>query len=165
MIIKPIHFKPKLRRLTSWLLSMFLLTPAFAAGCGGRNVASPPSVDSSPTAVNPNENVQTGKKPGLSNTQKIGITLVGAAALYYLYNQHKKAQAQTGAQGQYYLSKNGRVYYRDAQHRAHWVTPPSQGIQVPAEEAQQYQQFQGYNNRTTGRDLTNLPEAQTSPSY
>ncbi len=102
------------------------------------------------------------KKKGLSNVQKGAIVLAGAAALYYLYNKHKHAQAQTGANGQYYLSKNGRVYYRDANHQAHWVTPPSNGIQVPAAEAQQYREFQGYDNRSTGRDLTSLPEAQSA---
>ncbi len=86
------------------------------------------------------------------------ITLAGAAALYYLYNQHKNKQQQ-GAQGKYYLSKNGRVYYRDAQGRPHWVTPPPGGIKVPAEQAAQYRDFQGYNNSPTGRDLTGLGQA------
>jgi hypothetical protein len=94
----------------------------------------------------------------LSTGQKIAI-LGGAAALYYLYNQHKNKQAQ-GAEGKYYLSKNGRVYYRDAQGRAHWVTPPPEGIRVPEAQAQQYRDFQGYNNRATGRDLTDLAPAQ-----
>jgi hypothetical protein len=93
-------------------------------------------------------------KKGLSGGQKVAI-LAGAAALYYLYNQHKNAP-QEGAQGKYYLSKNGRVYYRDAEHRAHWVTPPPEGIRVPESEARQYQDFQGYNGRSTGRDLSNL---------
>ena len=89
------------------------------------------------------------QKKGLNNVQKGAIVLAGAAALYYFYNQHKHAQAQAGANGQYYLSKNGRVYYRDANHQAHWVTPPPNGITVPAKEAQQYRDYQ-----TTGRDLT-----------
>ncbi len=84
--------------------------------------------------------------------------LAGAAALYYLYNQHKNRQEQ-GPEGQYYLSKNGRVYYRDAQHRAHWVTPPPEGIRVPEAEARQYRDFQGYNNSPTGRELTELQPA------
>jgi hypothetical protein len=96
-------------------------------------------------------------KKGLTNTQKV-VLLAGSAALYYLYNKHKNSQEQ-GAQGQYYLSKNGRVYYRDAQHRAHWVTPPPEGIKVPESEAQQYHDFQGYNNRATGRDLVGLGQA------
>ncbi len=94
---------------------------------------------------------------GLTNKQKL-VLLGGAAALYYLYQRHQNAQGQ-GKNGQYYLSKNGRVYYRDAQHRAHYVTPPAGGIQVPQSEAQQYRDFQGYNGRATGRDLSGLGTA------
>jgi hypothetical protein len=90
----------------------------------------------------------------LGTGQKVAI-LAGAAALYYLYNQQKNAQGE-GEKGKYYLSKNGRVYYRDAQKQAHWVTPPPEGIKVPESEARKYQDFQGYNQRSTGRDLSNL---------
>ena len=48
------------------------------------------------------------------------------------------------------------MYYRDADHRAHWVTPPPQGIAVPESEAAEYQDFQGYDGRTTGRDLSSV---------
>jgi len=88
------------------------------------------------------------QRPGMSTKQKVAL-LAGAAALYYLYNRHKNAQGE-GPQGQYYLSKNGRVYYRDRQGRAHWVTPPREGIQVPAEEAERYRRFQGYNGSNVG---------------
>jgi hypothetical protein len=102
----------------------------------------------------------------LSTGQKVVITLAGAAALYYLYNQHKNKQEQ-GPEGKYYLSKNGRIYYRDAQGRPHWVTPPQEGIKVPADQAQQYRDFQGYNNSSTGRDLNdvvrNVPPNQLAP--
>ena len=81
--------------------------------------------------------------------------MAGAAALYYLYNKHKNAQRE-GAQGKYYLSRNGRVYYRDQKGQAHWVTPPSGGIRVPASQAQQYRDFQGYNGRTSGRTLSDV---------
>ena len=54
------------------------------------------------------------------------------------------------------MSKNGRVYYRDSDHRAHWVSPPAEGIQVPETEAREYQDYQGYAGRDTGRDLTGL---------
>lgn len=97
----------------------------------------------------------------MSTKSKV-IVLAGAAALYYLYKHHKNATAQ-GEEGQYYLSKNGRVYYRDAEHRAHWVTPPAQGIQVPANEAAEFEQFQGYDNRSTGRDLQNLGTDSDTP--
>lgn len=165
MIIKSIYSKIQFRRATSWLLSLFLITSTLLAGCGGQNTVSSTKVDNPSVVSNPNENVNTEKKPRLSNAQKVGITLVGAAALYYIYNQHKNSQEKTGVQGQYYLSKNGRVYYRDAEHQVHWVTPPREGIQVPVQEAQRYQDFQGYNNRPTGRDLTSLPEVQGASSY
>lgn len=150
-------------KVVSWLLSSLLLIPSLAA-CGG---GSRESAGDSRTISAPNGapgTVPQGKKQGLTNTQKVGVTLAGAAALYYLYNQNqrKKAQAQNNGQPQYYLSKNGRVYYRDAQKQVHWVSPPKGGIQVPAEEAQRYQEFQGYNNRPTGRDLTSLPEARSA---
>ena len=96
-------------------------------------------------------------RPGLSGKQKI-VMLGGAAALYYLYKHHQNAQQGQGSEGQYYLSKNGRVYYRDSEHRAHWVTPPQEGIAVPQEEAGQYSQFQGYNNQSSGRDLSGLAD-------
>jgi hypothetical protein len=149
------------------LLSVLLGVPFFA-GCGSQqSSAPPPPVDDTrpgsqtyPAPANQTNQPQA-KKKGLSTGQKVGITLVGAAALYYLYNQHKNKQ-QEGPQGKYYLSKNGRIYYRDAQKRAHWVTPPPGGIQVPAEQAERYREFQGYDNRTTGRDLSDLARNQPS---
>jgi hypothetical protein len=99
------------------------------------------------------------QRSGMSKTAKTAVVLAGAAALYYLYKRHKNAQQATGVDGQYYLSKNGRVYYRDADHRAHWVTPPRGGISVPADEAAEFEDFQGYDNRTTGRDLTGLGDS------
>ena len=92
---------------------------------------------------------------GITTKQKL-VVLAGAAALYYLYKKHKAKANQTGTQGQYYLSQNGRVYYRDANHQAHWVTPPPGGIQVPESEAADYSNFQGYDNRQGGRDLQGL---------
>lgn len=146
-------------RVIALLLTLLLTLPLITA-CGNRqNTALQPPVDDTrvETVSNPHSADQPQVKKGLTFGQKAAI-LTGAAALYYLYNQHKNAQGE-GPQGQYYLSKNGRVYYRDAQHRAHWVTPPSGGIEVPETEAQQYSDFQGYNNRPTGRDLTNLQPA------
>lgn len=144
------------------LLLTLLLGFPFLSACGGsqQSSAPPPPVDDTRAGgqTNPNARPSPQAKKGLSNTQKVAI-LAGAAALYYLYNQHKNKQEQ-GPQGQYYLSKNGRVYYRDAQKRAHWVTPPPEGIRVPEEEAVRYREFKGYNNQTTGRDLIGLPEAQ-----
>jgi hypothetical protein len=135
--------------LMSAILSFPLLT---SCGGGSKNTA----VDQPPRATTqtaPNPNTVAPKKPGLSTAQKVGITLVGAAALYYLYRQHQKSQEKTGPEGQYYLSKNGGVYYRDAQGKPHFVKPPTQPIQVqvPQSEAQEYSQYQGYDGRNSGR--------------
>jgi len=114
-------------------------------GCRGSERAAAPAgpYDTRPSAVPPQQ-----QRRGLSTKQKVAI-LAGAAALYYLYNKHKNAQGE-GASGRYYRSKNGRIYFRDAQGRATWVTPPAGGIQVPAGEAQQYSGYQGYNNQAAG---------------
>jgi hypothetical protein len=144
-------------RLLAVLLSALLTVPLLTSCGGGSRTATPPPVDDTITGrnvTNTNPANQPQAKKGLSTGQKVGI-LAGAAALYYLYNQHKNAQGE-GAQGKYYLSKNGRVYYRDAENRPHWVTPPPEGIRVPESEAQKYRDYQGYNNRPTGRDLTGL---------
>ncbi|MEH1765523.1 hypothetical protein [Nostoc sp.] len=140
-------------RLFAVMLSALLMVPLLSScGGGSRNASAPPPVDD--TAGRTVSDNQPEAKKGLSTGQKVAI-LAGAAGLYYLYNQHKNA-SQEGAQGKYYLSKNGRVYYRDAEHRAHWVTPPSEGIRVPESEAQKYREFQGYNRSATGRDLTGI---------
>jgi len=147
-------------RLVALLLSVLLTFPLLTAcGGGSRNNAQLPPIDDTRggTVSNNRPLNQPQAKKGLSTGQKVAV-LAGAAALYYLYNKHKNAQEQ-GPEGQYYLSKNGRVYYRDAQHRAHWVTPPQGGIQVPESEARQYRDFQGYNNSSAGRTLTDLQPA------
>ncbi|MGB5963193.1 MAG: hypothetical protein WBG73_21330 [Coleofasciculaceae cyanobacterium] len=159
----------RLRHL-AWLLSMVLMVPFFTACSNTRDTAIPPPVDDSRvgsgTQNTPVTQPPQAKKKGLSTGQKVAI-LGGAAALYYLYNKHKNKQ-EKGAQGKYYLSKNGRIYYRDEQNRAHWVTPPSEGIRVPESEAQRYREFQGYNNNTSGRTLGDvareLPESQLAPA-
>ncbi|MEH2066034.1 MAG: hypothetical protein V7K50_27870 [Nostoc sp.] len=144
-------------RLFAVLLSALLMVPLLSScGGGSRNASVPPPVDDSVgrTVSERNTTNQPEAKKGLGTGQKVAL-LAGAAGLYYLYNKHKNA-SQEGAEGKYYLSKNGRVYYRDAEKRAHWVTPPKEGIRVPESEAQKYQQFQGYNGSTTGRDLTGI---------
>ncbi len=163
--INPEHKKAPLP--VAVFLSALLTVPMLSA-CGGgnsRTAAPPPPVDDTVgrTVNNTNPVNQPQAKPGLSNRNKVLITLAGAAALYYLYNQRKNAKGE-GAEGKYYLSKNGRVYYRDAQNRPHWVTPPTQGIQVPESEAKKYEDFQGYNGRSTGRDLTDVAP-QTAPAF
>ena len=78
----------------------------------------------------------------------------GAAAVYYLYKKHQNAQGQ-GANGRYYLSKNGRVYYRDLKTGAYqWVTPPRQPIQVTPEE---YAQATGQQPPATSGVIQQAP--------
>ena len=139
------------------------------AGCGsGVNTdnrpagASLPPIDDSRAMKygNPGGNYGYTQPPrpaprsGLSTGKKLAL-LAGAAALYYMYkkNQEKKAAGELAGQPVYYLSRNGRVYYRDANGQAHWVTPPAQGIEVPYEESLQYRDFQGYNNNPNGLTL------------
>ncbi|VXD25082.1 conserved exported hypothetical protein [Planktothrix serta PCC 8927] len=139
------------------LLMSGLLTIPFLNSCGSPqsyNSPPPPVDDTRGGTVAPPPSRQPQARPGISNGQKVAI-LAGAAALYYIYNQHKNRTEQ-GPQGKHYLSKNGRVYYRDAEGRAHWVTPPPEGIQVPEEEARPYQDFQGYNGRSSGLDLNDV---------
>ncbi|MDB4975610.1 MAG: hypothetical protein JWN48_3951 [Myxococcaceae bacterium] len=136
-----------LTRLGALVLALSLAVLP-AAGCGKDQ--PPPAVDDTQQA-----STAAPEKTGMSTGKKV-VLLAGAAALYYLYKKHQNAAAQEGPEGQYYLSKNGRVYYRDAEHRAHWVTPPPGGISVPESQAQEFRDFQGYDNRATGRDLSGL---------
>jgi len=106
-------------------------------GCGGgRNVnaQSSPAPVTAPTGANDYNQGQPHQ--GLSNKQKV-LLVAGAAALYYLYKKHQNAQG-AGAEGKYYRSKNGQIYYRDAKGGVHWVTEPNQPIQVPADEYERY---------------------------
>ncbi|RYG87670.1 hypothetical protein EON77_01795 [bacterium] len=150
----------RLQRLTSVVACGALILPGLIlAGCGSGgapSAASAPPIDASrggyappPTSAPPRQGMSTGKKVAL---------LAGAAALYYMYrkNQQKKQAGQLQGQPQYYLSKNGRVYYRQPNGQAVWVTPPSQPIPVPYDEAQQYSQYQGYDGRSSGRTLQDL---------
>lgn len=120
------------------------LTTSTLVGCS-RAAPSPPVDDTQ--GGRPAYPTQPERR-GMSTGQKLAL-LAGAAALYYLYNKQKNARG-TGPTGQLYRSKNGRVYYRDKDGRAHWVTPPPGGIRVPADEAQQYSGYQGYNGQTSG---------------
>ena len=147
-------------RSISLLLAGAMATTAPLGACSrdtSRN-QPPPAVDDT-RAGNDRDTRQapTPDRPRLSTGKKV-VILAGAAALYYLYKHHKNATAKEGIDGQYYLSKNGRVYYRDAEHRAHWVTPPPQGIEVSEAEGAEYEQLKGYNGRTTGRDLSDIAQ-------
>lgn len=158
-------------RAMAFLAAGVLVAPILA-GCGSNNAADnrpaganlPPIDDSRAMRYgNPGGNYGYGQpqgipsRRGMSTGQKLAV-LAGAAALYYMYrkNQEKKSTGQLNGEPVYYLSKNGRVYYRDANGQAHWVTPPPQGIEVPATEAMQYRDFQGYNNNPNGLTLESL---------
>lgn len=153
----------RLQRLTSTVACAALVLPGLLmAGCGsggGPSAATAPPIDpyrnggasAMPQSAPPRQGMSTGKKVAI---------LAGAAALYYLYrkNQQKKQAGQLQGQPQYYLSKNGRVYFRHPNGQPEYVTPPPQGIPVPYDEAQQYSQYQGYDGRTSGRTLQDLYE-------
>jgi hypothetical protein len=149
------------RKLAAALALVTTLGSASVMGCG--KSTPPPPVDDTrvgqgQTNSGPYDSRGRGDdpsvKPGMTTGKKV-VLLAGAAALYYMYKHHQ-ASAQTGPESQYYLSKNGRVYYRDADHRAHWVTPPTEGLQVPESEAAEYRHFQGYDGNANGRDLAGI---------
>jgi hypothetical protein len=131
--------KRKQLRPTAGVLAALLLMPL--AGCQ-------PTVNSQ-SAPGPAPMRPSGQpRQGMSARNKV-LLLAGAAALYYLYNKHKNRPGQ-GAQGRYYLSKNGRVYYRDLKTGAYrWVDPPRQPIQVPVNEYERYtgRQVDNYDGR------------------
>jgi hypothetical protein len=134
-------------RLTALGLALSLVSPILA-GCGrdaDSNYGPPVEATRGSRQEYPGSEQP---RQGLSGRQKVAI-LAGAAALYYLYNRHKNQQG-AGREGQYYLSKNGRVYYRDRSGNPVWVMPPPEGIEVPESEAQQYSSYRGYNRRSTG---------------
>jgi len=97
------------------------------------------------------------QRPGMSTGKKV-LLVGGAALLYFLYKKHqanaatKRAnQGQVAANNQrmpqLYRSKNGGIYYRDAQARPVWLTAPQQSMQVSAQDLQRYapdyQQYSG----------------------
>ena len=83
------------------------------------------------------------------------VELRGDAALYYLYREHLTADG-SGPQGRYYLSQNGRVFYKDAQGKEHTVNPPSDGLRVSRAAAEPYRDIRGYAGQRNGRDLSGL---------
>jgi hypothetical protein len=83
------------------------------------------------------------------------VELRNDAALYYLYRQHLTNEG-AGPQGRYFLSQEGRVFYKDGQGREHTVNPPSEGLRVPRAAADPYRDVRGYAGRQNGRDLRGL---------
>jgi hypothetical protein len=138
-----------------------MAVPLFA-GCGGgkpQGASMAPVDDTRSSAGAPPAGAGAQpEKTGMSTKKKV-VLLAGAAALYYLYQHHKNAQGETV---QYYKSKNGRIYYRDKDKRAHYVTAPEQPIQVDESQAQDYSRYRGYNNNTSGEEFggSNLPPGQ-----
>jgi hypothetical protein len=129
--------------------------PAPAGGAGSNAQAPASNYGTVPAPQNASRNAPQ-QQQGMSTGKKVAV-LGGAALLYYLYNKQKNAKAQTGQQGQagqtqYYRSKNGRIYYRDAKGNAVYVTPPARGVEVPAEIAQQYNQAYQNAQRTNNYD-------------
>lgn len=147
---------PRTSRALSFLILLTLIAPLLAgcSGGGGGSQANLPPVDD--TRGGSSSAPPPAQRTGMSTGKKIAI-LAGAAALYYLYkrSQDKKAQSEH----QYYLSKNGRVYYRDEKGRAHWVTAPPAPIEVPMDEIERYPElsrYRGYDNQSSGMDFGNL---------
>ena len=160
-----IHSRPKrLFRPTAYLLAASLAVPVLLTGCGGKKDESsaPPVDDTRGGTVKPQQPAPQEQHTGMSTKKKV-VILAGAALLYYLYKHHEKAkELAAGKEVQYYKSeKNGRVYYRDANHLAHYVTPPGKGLEVSVDdnEAQDYTKYKGYNNQPTGDDYGNRDSA------
>lgn len=151
----------KISQPSSWLwrpagavVVASLTLPTLLAGCG-----SPAQQTQQPQAQAPMTRNQPVANTGMSTRQKVTL-LAGAAALYYVYNRYKKQNAARlqGQNVQYYLSKNGRVYYRDPRNPQNvvWVTPAPeqvQSLEVPNSEAGAYSGIQGYNNVQSGKTL------------
>lgn len=130
-------------RAMAGLMASLMLT-GITAGCGGQAVQG-----ESPRRQAPYTSAPPEQRQGMSTRNKV-LLVAGAAALYYMWKKSQnKPESATGPEGRYYRSRNGRIYYRDAQGRAHWVTPPQQPIQVPADEYQRYfgRSPEGYDRR------------------
>ena len=131
------------------LISASMLSPLLVGCGGGGNQAAAPPIDRSGAGSLPPAVGGPKVNTGMSTKQKM-VMLAGAAALYYMYKKQQNAKGQTV---QYYKSEtNGRIYYRDPKTKqAIYVTPPQGGIMVPAQEAQNYNSYQGYNNSPAGQ--------------
>jgi len=145
---------PRTSRWMALSLAFSLALPAVAmtAGCGNKGDNAQQTDNSAPAGPNsgPMSNAAPAK-PGLSGKQKV-VLLAGAALLFYIYKKDKanNAAAANGTPGgkpQLYQEEQGAnkgaIYYRDANHQVHWLKAPAQGMQVPADQVQQY--LPGYN--------------------
>ena len=143
---------PRASRLIALALvaSFALPTLAVTAGCGSKNSDSSQTSTSTPTDTTTTAQPSAQPaKPGLSTKQKV-VLLAGAALLFYLYKRdqaNNAAAAQNagtapGGKPQLYREEKGpnkgAIYYRDANHQVVWLKAPAQGVQVPADQVQQY---------------------------
>jgi len=157
------------RRYIALLVAVATVMPTLAlSGCGKSNdEAAPGGGGMTSTAPMQPAGGTMAPKRGMSTKQKV-VLLAGAALLYYLYKKHQASQAQSGqANRQLYQSKNGGIYYRDEQHRAVWVTAPTQGISVPADQVQQYApDYQRYQGKPVSipQGVQTVPATQFDPS-
>lgn len=147
--MKQKHSQYWLWRSSGAVVAASLVLPI--VGCGSKAPAT--------TSAPPVTNTQARPSTGLSTKQKL-VLLAGAAAMYYYYTRAKKAnEAKYAGQNiQYYRSKNGRVYFRDPQNpqKVTWVTPPPEQVkpvELAPDQAQDYSEFQGYNNSPTGTTI------------
>ena len=86
-----------------------------------------------------------------ANAGRGTVTLYGASALAYMLRRGRDGQ---GRAQKVYLSKStGRLYFRSAEKKAVWLSPPAQGITIPASQAAGLREFKGYNGQTRGRDF------------
>ena len=152
-----------MHRPIALLVTGALAVPTLVGCAGAGTNATPPPVDRSTATRPPAMGAPRASNSGggMSTKQKV-VLLAGAAALYYMYKKKQNAQGQAV---QYYRSEsNGRIYYRDPKknNQAVWVTPPESGIHVPAEQAQEYSGYSGFNGATAGREFGGYgPSGQT----
>ena len=160
--IRKLHGQ-KAMRVASFAVTAAILTPTLTSCGNPESTTAPPPAMAPPNARLPQPIGAPQARTGMTGKQKL-MLLAGAAALYYMYKKHQNAQGQ---QVQYYQSKNGGIYYRDPKNpkQAIFVTPPRNGIQVPAEEAQAYSGYRGYNNQDTGQTFGSAENFQGQPSY
>jgi len=130
----------RLRKIAGVVAGCLLMS---MAGCASRTINAQSPSQAPYGGGGPSQRMPA-QRQGLSTKQKV-LLVAGAAALYYMYKKHQNAQGE-GPNGRYFLSKNGRVYYRDMKTgQFHWVDPPTQPMQVPADEY----------SRVTGQSMDN----------
>jgi len=89
---------------------------------------------------------------GLGNEIAVNVAathiLTADAAQYYLWKTHQKPTAKST---EYFLSKNGRLYFRDVKtKREIWVDVPEKGIKITEDESEPYSDFIGFDGSADG---------------